>query len=96
MVHHVAGWLIQDRYELDAEADKVVDTPDEMGRERRVIPGICAEGYGWAVVAIDENLEGGGEENWVVLAPGEAEPTAEAQEAEAKRRADAAAKKAQA
>lgn len=88
------GWLIQERYLIDAN-DKVVSEPDDStyGRERRVAPGITVEGYDWCVQPTDENMRDV-DTTWMVLAPDQPEPSDEEQAAEVQRRATVAAKRA--
>ena len=78
-VFPVAGWLIQDSYLYDSGADKLIPDDDP---ERRVIPGTCTEPYGWLVEPVDLDKE----LLWMILGPGEPEPTDEDEAAERARR----------
>ena len=88
------GWLIQERYLIDAH-DKVVSEPNDgtYGRERRVAPGITVEGYDWCVQPTDENMRDL-DATWMVLAPDQPEPSDEERAVEVQRRATVAAKRA--
>jgi len=83
----IAGWLIQDRYKYDTDTEEILEPTSPLdsaiGRDRRVIPGICVGGWDWTVDAID--LEGT-EKIWKVLAPGDPEPSEEEWAAEITRR----------
>lgn len=87
----IAAWLIQERHactftdEPDSEVlvPPTSDFEAKVGPDTRVIPGICAEGWGWEVKAIDVE---GDAETWKVLGPDEAAPTNEEWEAEIARR----------
>lgn len=88
-VEPIAAWLLQERhyYYIDENETEVSVRPGGLeanaGPDTRVIPGICAGGWGWEVRAIDVE---GTAETWKVLGPGAAEPTDEEWEAEITRR----------
>lgn len=82
LVLPVVGWLIQESYYLDLVSSEA--HVDDYSPERRVIPGTCAEPYGWEVEPVDR----GAEFMWKLLAPGEPEPSEEEEQAERARRAD--------
>jgi hypothetical protein len=79
------GWLIQDEAWYDSEADEIVERSPGWNQplERRVIPGMSIEGYGWAVEPVDV---GGDSEIWCILAPGQPDPTEDEEAAERARR----------
>lgn len=88
-VRPIAAWLLQERHRYTAKNDNLhlappqTDLEAKVGPETRVIPGICVEGWGWQIDAIDCE---GTAENWQVLGPDEADPTAEEWDAEIARR----------
>jgi hypothetical protein len=80
----MAGWLIQESYLYDQVGERVVQ--EDEPPDRRVIPGICIEPYGWEVEPIDAGHDLGRDPfTWVVLAPGVPLPS-EAEEAEERAR----------
>ena len=81
-VHPVAGWLTQEGYLYDVAKEEMVEYSDPLGPDRRVVPGVVLEGYGWEVRSIDD-LD---PTMWVILGPGENDPSEEEEAAERARR----------
>ncbi|WP_189213689.1 hypothetical protein [Actinokineospora fastidiosa] len=85
----IAAWLLQHEHRyVEQDGDEVLAPPQsdreaKIGPETRVVPGVCVEGWGWEVGAVD--LEGGSE-IWKVLGPDEVGPTDAEWDAEIARR----------
>ncbi|HEY3561969.1 MAG TPA: hypothetical protein VGL05_31095 [Kribbella sp.] len=86
----VAGWLVQEAYWYDEKSETLVEARPNQLPLRRVIPGICIDGWNWEVDAIDFEP---GSDTWRVLGPEEPDPSDAEWADEIARRADAKAKR---
>ncbi|SNY72897.1 hypothetical protein [Paractinoplanes atraurantiacus] len=88
------GWLIQERYLIDEHGQVVAEPGDGVrGRQRRIAPGVTVGAFHWCVEPTDENMPEV-DSTWMILAPGQPEPSEEDQVAEVQRRTEAAAQRA--
>jgi hypothetical protein len=77
----MAGWIVQELYLLDIDADQAHDVESP---ERRVFPGVCLDAYGWEVEPVDSDAS----LLWMILGPGQTEPGEEEEAEERARRAE--------